>query len=138
MKSFWLSFVPMFVAVDAVGVLPMYLGLTEGLEPSRVRRVLYQSIVTAAAVALVMWVSWPDERSRLAEVAPLASAAPADPRDIDRDGRVDILDAFALARRLEGTDAPADNWDMNGDGVVDQGDVDSVAMAAVSLKGEAL
>jgi multiple antibiotic resistance protein len=52
MKDFWLCFVPMFVAVDAVGVLPMYLGLTEGLEPSRVRRVLYQSIVTAAAVAL--------------------------------------------------------------------------------------
>ena len=52
MKHFWLCFVPMFVAVDAVGVLPMYLGLTEGLEPSRVRRVLYQSIVTAAAVAL--------------------------------------------------------------------------------------
>jgi len=52
MKDFWLCFVPMFVAVDAVGVLPMYLGLIEGLEPSRVRRVLYQSIVTAAAVAL--------------------------------------------------------------------------------------
>lgn len=52
MKDFWLCFVPMFVAVDAIGVLPMYLGLTEGLEPSRVRRVLYQSIVTAAAVAL--------------------------------------------------------------------------------------
>jgi multiple antibiotic resistance protein len=52
MKDFWLCFVPMFVAVDAIGVLPMYLGLIEGLEPSRVRRVLYQSIVTSAAVAL--------------------------------------------------------------------------------------
>jgi multiple antibiotic resistance protein len=52
MHDFWLCFVPMFVAVDAIGVLPMYLGLTEGLDPSRVRRVLYQSVVTAAAVAL--------------------------------------------------------------------------------------
>lgn len=52
MHDFWLCFVPMFVAVDAIGVPPMYLGLTEGLEPSRVRRVLCQSVVTAAAVAL--------------------------------------------------------------------------------------
>jgi multiple antibiotic resistance protein len=56
MKDFWLCFVPLFVAVDAVGVLPMYLGLTEGLELSRVRRVLYQSVVTATAVALVFLV----------------------------------------------------------------------------------
>jgi len=52
MYDFWLCFVPMFVAVDAIGVLPMYLGLTEGLEPTKVRRALYQSVVTAAAVAL--------------------------------------------------------------------------------------
>jgi multiple antibiotic resistance protein len=52
MKDIWLCFVPLFVAVDAIGVLPMYVGLTEGLEPSRVKRVLFQSIATATAVAL--------------------------------------------------------------------------------------
>jgi len=52
MHDFWLCFVPLFVAVDAVGVLPMYLGLTEGLEPSRVRALLCQSMLTATAVAL--------------------------------------------------------------------------------------
>lgn len=52
MKDFWLCFVPLFVAVDAIGVLPMYLGLTEGLDPSRVRRVLLQSVATATFVAL--------------------------------------------------------------------------------------
>jgi multiple antibiotic resistance protein len=52
MENFWLCFVPLFVAVDAVGVLPMYLGLTEGLDRRRVQRVLSQSVVTATAVAL--------------------------------------------------------------------------------------
>jgi len=53
MKDFWPCFVPLFVAVDAVGVLPMFLGLTEELGPTRLRRVLIQSVTTAAAVALV-------------------------------------------------------------------------------------
>lgn len=35
MKEFWLYLVPLFVAVDAVGVLPMFTGLTDGLEPPR-------------------------------------------------------------------------------------------------------
>jgi len=30
MRDFWLCFVPLFVAVDAVGVLPMFMGLTDG------------------------------------------------------------------------------------------------------------
>jgi len=57
MKDFWLCFVPLFVAVDAIGILPMYLALTEGLDRSRVRRVLYQSVVTAAGVALTFLVA---------------------------------------------------------------------------------
>jgi multiple antibiotic resistance protein len=52
MKHFWLCFVPLFVAVDAIGVMPMYLGLTEGLASSNRRRVLTQSVLTAAAVSL--------------------------------------------------------------------------------------
>ena len=53
MRSFWLCFVPMFVAVDAVGVLPFFLNLTEGLDRLRVHRVILQSVVTATAVALL-------------------------------------------------------------------------------------
>lgn len=53
MRGFWLCFVPLFVAVDAVGVLPMFMALTEDLEPSRVRHVVWQSVVTATAVAIV-------------------------------------------------------------------------------------
>lgn len=53
MKSFWLCFVPMFVAVDAIGVLPMFMGFTQNIETGRVRKILWQSVITAAAVALI-------------------------------------------------------------------------------------
>ena len=52
MEAFWLCFFPMFVAVDAVGILPLFMHLTEGVEPRAVRRVIVQSMVTALAVAL--------------------------------------------------------------------------------------
>ncbi len=52
MEAFWLCFFPMFVAVDAVGILPLFMHLTEGVEPRVVRRVIVQSMVTALAVAL--------------------------------------------------------------------------------------
>jgi len=68
--------------------------------------------------------------------------------DIDRNGRVDILDAFKLARHIESADRTKTNlspvsstgqalqkqgWDINGDGLVNRNDVDSVALAAVRL-----
>lgn len=56
MKDFWLCFVPLFVAVDAVGVLPAFLSLSQGMEPRQVRRAIYQSMATATAVALAFLV----------------------------------------------------------------------------------
>ena len=68
--------------------------------------------------------------------------------DIDRNGRVDILDAFKLARHIESADRTKRNlspvsstgqalrkqgWDINGDGLVDRNDVDLVALSAVRL-----
>lgn len=56
--------------------------------------------------------------------------------DIDRNGRVDILDAFKLARHIESgyaADPGAPTWDINGDGLVNREDVDKVAFAAVRL-----
>ena len=52
MKSFWLCFVPLFVAVNAFGVLPLFINLTEGIEPQKIRRVVFQSMITALIVAL--------------------------------------------------------------------------------------
>lgn len=53
--------------------------------------------------------------------------------DIDGNGRVDILDAFRLARDVESRGQAEMKWDLNGDGVVDHKDVDLVAFAAVRL-----
>ena len=52
MQAFWLCFVPLFVAVDAFGILPLFLGLTEGSEPLLRRRIILQSVLTAALVTL--------------------------------------------------------------------------------------
>ena len=53
MKGFWLCFMPLFVAVDAVGVSPIFISLTEGFLDTRARCIILQSGVTAAAVALL-------------------------------------------------------------------------------------
>ena len=53
--------------------------------------------------------------------------------DIDENGRVDILDAFKLAKHIESAGPAETEWDINGDGLIDRGDVDVVALAAVRL-----
>ncbi|MEE9910990.1 MAG: MarC family protein [Deltaproteobacteria bacterium] len=53
MKSFWLCFVPLFVAVDAIGLLPLFINLTGGMEKKLIRKIILQSMITALAVALV-------------------------------------------------------------------------------------
>jgi len=52
MEVFWLCFVPLFVAVDGIGLLPLFLGLTEGLTAAERRRVVVESVVTAMVVAI--------------------------------------------------------------------------------------
>lgn len=48
-----MCFVSLFVSVDAIGTLPMFLGLTEGIDGKTLKRVLVQSILTATLVMLV-------------------------------------------------------------------------------------
>jgi multiple antibiotic resistance protein len=52
-KNILLSFIPLFVAVDAFGVLPIFVGLTEGLDKKEKNRIIIQSIWTASIVAVV-------------------------------------------------------------------------------------
>jgi len=52
MKEFFLAFVPLFFAVDAIGILPIFIGLTEGLEGRARATVVWQSVMTALAVAI--------------------------------------------------------------------------------------
>ena len=52
MGSFMAAFVPLLVAVDAIGTLAMYVGLTEGMDAATRRRTAVKSAVTATIVAL--------------------------------------------------------------------------------------
>jgi len=56
------------------------------------------------------------------------------PEDLNADGQVDMLDAFALARELQQGRTPRPQLDLNGDGVVDERDVEVLAARAVSLE----
>ena len=53
MDAFWLCFLPLLVAVDAIGIVPLFLSLTERLDRQRRQRIILQSVLTATAVALV-------------------------------------------------------------------------------------
>ena len=53
MGEILLAFIPIFVAVDAVGVLPIFISLTRELELKEKRRILYQSFWTAIILAFV-------------------------------------------------------------------------------------
>lgn len=52
MKQFLLSFIPIFVAMDALGLLPMYIGFTSHLKPKERRKIISQSVITAFAVGI--------------------------------------------------------------------------------------
>jgi hypothetical protein len=54
--------------------------------------------------------------------------------DLNGDGKVDILDAFMLAKKLQGAPASDSRLDVNGDGVIDRRDVETIAAHAVSLE----
>jgi len=53
MNDVLLAFVPMFFAMDPVGVLPIFVSLTEGMEPAAKRRIIGQSLLTSVIVAAV-------------------------------------------------------------------------------------
>jgi len=53
MKQILLAFVPIFVAVDAIGVLPIFINLTKEFGVNEKRRIVFQSVWTAISVAFV-------------------------------------------------------------------------------------
>lgn len=85
---------------------------------------------TAAAVAIAVMVY--TGRDRRAP-APLVVNQDLRAEDIDRNGRVDILDAFLLAKKVDAKSPAGQADDLNGDGRVDRGDVDLVAALAVAV-----
>ena len=52
-QPFILSFIALFVAIDVMAVIPLYMTLTERLNDLQRRRLLNQALLTAGAVALL-------------------------------------------------------------------------------------
>jgi multiple antibiotic resistance protein len=57
MKEFWLCFVPLFIAVDAIGVLPMFMTLTKDIDEKEIPNVIFQSVITAIIVAFLFLIA---------------------------------------------------------------------------------
>lgn len=51
LHEFVLAFVPLFFAVDPIGLLPIFASLTSGLGPEDKKRIMAQSLVTALCLA---------------------------------------------------------------------------------------
>ncbi len=46
------TFIPLFVAIDIIGIIPLYTGLTSGIPAEQKRRIAMQSIVTAFVISI--------------------------------------------------------------------------------------
>jgi multiple antibiotic resistance protein len=51
-RNILLSFIPIFVAVDALGVFPIFISLTEGMEQRQKSKIIIQSMLTALCLAV--------------------------------------------------------------------------------------
>jgi len=79
-------------------------------------------VAAAASVLLAAGVLW-GVRARRTGLA----------MDIDGSGRVDIVDAYLLSRRLKSREDVPSSWDVDRDGEVGEADVSLVARRAVAL-----
>jgi len=52
LESFVLTFVPLFIAIDALGILPFVISLSEGMYSRKRRRMIHLAIITATIVGL--------------------------------------------------------------------------------------
>lgn len=52
MRNFLLAFIPLFIAVDALGVLPIFASLTEGISGKKRHKVIFESMVTAICLGV--------------------------------------------------------------------------------------
>ncbi len=51
-KSFMITLIPLMVALDAPGILPLFIGMTEGIDKEGRKKIIRQSIITAFLVTL--------------------------------------------------------------------------------------
>jgi len=111
-------FIPPTIDETVTRLARQHLVKHERKRPSWLRLVLWSA---APATAMVVFL--------------LLRHSPGDfaSEDLNHDGKVDILDAFQLARELHSGSPPSPSHDVNGDGVVNQLDAERLAAHAVKL-----
>ncbi|MBL0057809.1 MAG: MarC family protein [Elusimicrobia bacterium] len=57
MEMFWSVFIPLFVAIDIFGTVPIFLGMMGGVERSRRRKITLQAVLTAFGISLLFLVA---------------------------------------------------------------------------------
>lgn len=50
--NFFLAFIPLFIAIDVLGVLPIFMSLIEGIEKPQKLKIVHQSVITALSVSI--------------------------------------------------------------------------------------
>ena len=53
LEPYILTFIPIFVAVDAIGNIPLFISLVEGMNKHQRNRVISESVTTATVVAII-------------------------------------------------------------------------------------
>jgi len=96
-------------------------------------RLRWAAGIAAAAAVIILGAILFNPQSGIRNPKSISPALAEGRADVDANGRVDILDAFQLARQIETRGPVAPQWDLNGDGRIDQDDVNLVALAAVRL-----
>lgn len=57
METFLLAFIPLFVAIDVFGVLPLFVSLTDGMEQRQKRTLTWEATLTAFVISLLFLVA---------------------------------------------------------------------------------
>jgi len=52
MQDILMAFIPLFVAIDPIGLIPLFLGISHGIEPNQLKVIVKQATWTAAIVAI--------------------------------------------------------------------------------------
>lgn len=108
---------------------------------SHVTRGIAAALIVGVSVAFFFVTTRIQSRSALDPVtnrspspnAPLNADTATIPEDVDRSGRVDIVDAFIVAQQAERFLAPDPSFDFTSDGRVDRADAEHIARRAVAL-----
>jgi len=54
MKAYIESFLPLFVAINVLGIIPVFLAVTDGMTVTERRRLTFQAVVTASLIAVLI------------------------------------------------------------------------------------